>query len=194
MEYTEYPNQLPIREALQVYFSKYHFTNGGYHLKWFTLKIGPMSIPLPNIKARVDAVKIHDIHHLATEYPATLRGEAEIGAWEIASGCGGYSAAWVLNFGSFFYGLFFFPKALLRAFLRGSVCKTSLYYNTVYDEALLCRTIGEIREHIGLDSGKNPRFYDYVKFIVYAVVVLSMALVFFFGCYLVIITIVSIIR
>ena len=80
-------------------------------MKLFKIKLGPVFIPLPNTKARVDAVKFHDIHHLLTEYPATLRGEAEIGAWEIASGCGKYYAAWVLNFGSFFYGMFFFPKA-----------------------------------------------------------------------------------
>src|SRR5687768_972265 len=97
-----YPDNLKIKDALQLYFSHYHFENGGYDKKWFKIEAGPLFIPLPNIKSRVDAVKIHDVHHLITGYPATLKGEAEIGAWEIGSGCGKYYAAWLLNFGSFF--------------------------------------------------------------------------------------------
>src|SRR6185295_3572838 len=140
-----YSDNLKIKDALDLYFSKYHFENGGYHLKWFRIKVGSVFIPLPNIKARVDAVKFHDVHHLLTEYPATLKGEAEIGAWEIASGCGKYYVAWVLNFGSLTYGLFFFPKSLFTAFLNGRKCKTNLYHNIRYDENLLNRTVGELR-------------------------------------------------
>src|SRR5690348_12299282 len=98
-----YDDSLKVRNALQQYFSRYHFENGGYHLKWFRIKLGPLYIPLPNTKARIDAVKIHDIHHLVTEYEATLQGETEFVGWEIASGCEKYSVAWLLNFGSFFY-------------------------------------------------------------------------------------------
>src|SRR5689334_20233021 len=129
-----YSDTMKVKDALQLYFSKYHFENGGYHLKWFTIKVGFLSIPLPNIKARIDAVKIHDIHHLVTEYEASLQGEAEIGGWEIASGCEKYSVAWILNFGSFFYGMFFFPRYLFKAFMRGRRCETNLYFNTVYDD------------------------------------------------------------
>ena len=105
-------DSLKIKDALQLYFSEYHFLNGGYDFKWFKIKLGPIFIPLPNIKARADAVKIHDIHHVLTEYKATWKGEAEISGWEIASGCGKYYAAWILNLGSFFYGMIFFPREL----------------------------------------------------------------------------------
>src|SRR5688572_29212059 len=94
-----YDDSLKIKDALQVYFTRYHFKNGGYDLKWFTIKMGPVYFPLPNIKSRVDAVKIHDIHHLVTGYEANMKGEVEIGGWEIASGCERYTAAWLLNFG-----------------------------------------------------------------------------------------------
>src|SRR4030095_1575209 len=129
---SEYDNSLKVKEALQIYFSKYHFVNGGYDLKWFKIKVGPVYFPFPNTKDRINAVKIHDIHHLVTEYKATLQGEAEIGAWEIASGCGRYYVAWLLNFGSLFYGLFFYPGYLLRAFLRGRKVSMNLYYDTQY--------------------------------------------------------------
>src|SRR6185369_15273678 len=122
-------------------------------------------IPMPNIKMRVDAVKIHDIHHLITEYEADMKGEIEIGAWEIASGCGHYAAAWILNFGSFFYGLILHPHFLLRAFLRGRKCPTNLYYHTKYDEKLLNKTIGELRSSIEPESSKINSPKDYLIFI-----------------------------
>jgi len=38
-----------------------------------------------------------------------MNGEAEIGAWEIASGCGKYIPAWILNMAAFAYGVLFIP-------------------------------------------------------------------------------------
>src|SRR6185369_11200266 len=113
-----------------------------------------------------NAVKIHDIHHLITGYEANMHGEAEIGGWEIASGCGRYYVAWILNFGSFLYGMLFVPRALFRAFMRGRRAESNLYYNTTYDDALLSRTVGELRSSIERDAVKNS-FNDYALFIFY---------------------------
>lgn len=178
-----FDDTLILKDALQIYFSKYHFENGGYHLKWFKIKIGPVFIPLPNIKARVDAVKIHDIHHILTEYTATIKGEAEIGAWELASGCGKYWAAWLLNLGSFFYGLFFFPKSLLNAFLKGRQITKSLYYNTDYNEKLLNKKVGELRQAIGVNQLRKIKPGAYFAFALYALIVLISAFIFFFTFY-----------
>src|SRR4051812_4043456 len=96
-----YSNSMKMKDALPVYFSNYHFENGGYDLKWFKIKIGPLYIPFPNTAGRVAAVKIHDLNHILTGYTALPKGEAEIGAWEIASGCGKYPIAWALNSATF---------------------------------------------------------------------------------------------
>lgn len=186
-----YSNDLPLKDALQLYFSKYHFVDGGYHLKWFKIKMGPLYIPLPNTKARIAAVKLHDIHHIITGYEANLKGEAEIGAWEIASGCGKYYIAWLLNAGAFFYGMFFFPVALFRAFMRGRLAQTNFYYNTTYDEALLNKSVGELKqmvEPIGKltsnpqQATSNPA-PDYILFIFCCLFSLSLAFLFFFLLY-----------
>jgi len=58
----QYADDLKIKDALQFYFSQYHFKDGGYNDKFFKIKLGPTFIPVPNIKARLDAVKFHDIH------------------------------------------------------------------------------------------------------------------------------------
>ena len=170
-----YPNNLKIREALQLYFSKYDLMDGGYDLKYFQIKVGPVSIPFPNTKGRLKAVRLHDVHHIVTEYEATLRGEAEIGAWEIASGCGKYYAAWLLNFGSLFYGIFFFPRYIFKAFLRGRSCITNLYHQIPYDDILLNKTVGELR---GLIEPAIPhrKWKDYVAFLSYCLLVTAPAI------------------
>ena len=35
-----YPDNLIVKDALEVYFSKYHFKDGGYQDKFFKIKIG----------------------------------------------------------------------------------------------------------------------------------------------------------
>ena len=179
-----YDNNLKIKDALQLYFSRYHFANGGYDLKWFKIKIGPLYIPFPNTKARIEAVKIHDIHHLLTGYEAILKGEAEIGAWELASGCGRYYMAWILNAASFFYGIFFFPKTLLRAFLKGRLIKSNLYHNTLYDHDLLNKTIGELKDKLGLENKNMNSTSDYLSFVMYTIIILSLSFGFAYLFYL----------
>jgi len=159
-----YPDELKIKDALQLYFSANHFKDGGYQDRYFKLKIGSVFIPVPNTKTRIAAVKIHDIHHVLTEYTTSWQGEVELSAWEIASGCEKYSAAWILNFGSFFIGLFLFPRHLYRAFFRGRKCATNLYFKTEYNEALLNKTVGELREKIDVDSARRNEIRDYIAF------------------------------
>ena len=178
-----YDNNLILKDALQLYFSKYHFADGGYNLKWFKIKVGPFYISLPNTRDRIAAVKIHDIHHIVTEYTADLRGEAEIGGWEIASGCSKYYVAWILNFGSFFYGLVFFPTALFRAFLNGRKTKSNFYYNTIYDDVLLNKTVGELRNLTIYNSARANSIFDYISFGLYTLLVLTLAFSFFLGIF-----------
>lgn len=142
-----YPDHMPVRDALQDYFGRYHFKDGGYTDRWFRIKLGPLMIPLPNIPARVEAVKIHDLHHLITGYTAFWKGEVEIAGWELGGGCGRYWVAWLLNAGSFTVGIFLFPRALLRAFKAGRAVPNNLYHDARY-EALLNGTVGELRARI----------------------------------------------
>lgn len=176
-----YENDWLVKDALGKYFSKYHFENGGYADRYFRIKLGRLFIPVPNTKARIAAVKIHDIHHLVTGYTAFWRGEVEIGAWEIAAGCGRHYVAWMLNLGSFIVGMFLFPSALYHAFLRGRRAKSSLYYNISYD-LLLTKTIGELRDYVGVDATNKNKRADYLAFIAWCgccLAVLTCITVFF---------------
>jgi hypothetical protein len=88
-------------------------------------------------------------------YETDLPGEAEIAAWEIASGCARYHAAWILNFGAFGAGLVVAPRRLFRAFLRGRHTKTNLY-KSGFDESRLMISQSEC---CAINSGCVRRFH-----------------------------------
>lgn len=69
-------------------------TDGGYDARWVRIEAKPFPMFFPNTHRRVAAAKLHDLHHVATEYATDWPGEAEIAAWEIGGGCGPYGWAW----------------------------------------------------------------------------------------------------
>ena len=142
-----YAPELTLREARELYFRRNGF-DGGYGGRWVRLQAGPVPLYFPNTAARVRAVRYHDLHHVLTEYPTTWLGEAQIGAWEIASGCGRHYPAWALNFGAFAVGLALGPSAVYAAFLRGR--RTANLYHEPWSEALLDQTVGSLRERLRL--------------------------------------------
>ena len=145
-----YDAALTLRAARADYFARSGFAAGGnYDDKWVKLKLGGRTIfAFPNTAARVRAVRLHDLHHVLAEYDTTWTGEAEIAAWELASGCRSYVAAWLLNIGAAAIGLLIAPRRVLRAFARGRT--TGNLYRMTFDEALLERRVGDVRAELGL--------------------------------------------
>jgi ubiquinone biosynthesis protein Coq4 len=94
-------------------------------------------------------VKLHDLHHVLTEYGTSWTGEAEISAWELASGCRDYAAAWVLNGLGLLMGLVIAPKRVAHAFLLGR--RTGNLYGREVNDALLDERIGVLREQLLLN-------------------------------------------
>jgi hypothetical protein len=147
---TSYDDGLRVRDARARYFESNGFGDGGYDAKWVKLALGPIPFAFPNTAARVRAVRLHDLHHVATGYDTTVLGEAEIGAWEIGSSCRGFVAAWVLNLYAMQLGLWIDPAAVFRAFVRGR--HTGNLYSGEWDEALLEARVGELRGRLGLGA------------------------------------------
>jgi hypothetical protein len=143
---------LTVRETLDNYYEKNNLgENGGLNNSWAWLKAGWFYIPIPNPASRKKVIIFHDIHHLATGYQTNWKGEAEIGAWEVSSGCEDYAAAWVLDSMTFAYGVVFFPFATYRAFIRGR--RTSNLYKHIYtNEQLMTMSIPEIQSKLMLDK------------------------------------------
>ena len=147
---SRYDDALSLREARRRYFDENGFGDGGYEDRWVKLMAGPVPIYFPNTAARVEAVRRHDCHHVLTGYETTWTGEAEIGGWEIASGCGRFSAAWVLNLQALIIGVLLAPRAILRAFARGR--RSGNLYHAEFDDGLLDVSLGELRRRLRLDA------------------------------------------
>ncbi|MBA3465104.1 MAG: hypothetical protein H0T46_34545 [Deltaproteobacteria bacterium] len=128
--------------------------DGGDSLEWVPVKILGVTLKIPNTDGRRKAVKIHDLHHVVTGFQTDLRGEAEIGAWELASNCLSSRAATVLNLGALAIGLVMAPGRIARAWSLGRHTK-NLYSEDGVDH-LLPRRVDEVKATLGLDAPR-PR-------------------------------------
>ncbi|WP_437937860.1 hypothetical protein [Sorangium sp. So ce341] len=150
MALVHYDEGLTMREARAIYFEVNGFgADGGYGDAWVDFKLGPLPVPFPNTRARVRAVRYHDLHHVLTGYDTNTIGEFEISAWELGAGCKGFVAAWQLNLGGLFGGLLSAPRRTVRAFLRGR--RSESLYGRPF-EALLDRTVGDLRREMRADA------------------------------------------
>lgn len=138
-----------VREARSEYFARNGLEDGGYDSWWVRLQAGPIPIFFPNTAARVAAVRLHDIHHVATGFETTWTGEAEIAAWEIGGGCAHHVAAWILNLQAVAIGLFLSPRRVLRAFARGR--RSANLYRDGFDESELDAPLDDLRQRLGVE-------------------------------------------
>lgn len=158
----EYPASSTLGAARALYFQVNGFgADGGYSDRWVDVKVGPVPVPFPNTAARVRAVRYHDLHHVLTGYRTDIRGEVEIGAWEIAAGCKSFLVAWQLNLYAMGLGLVLCPVRSFRAYARGRRSR-SLYGEDL--EQLLERNVGELREELGVEAAPRARLSDYLEF------------------------------
>lgn len=148
----KYSPELTLREAREHYFEINHFPGGGYDERWVKMKAGPFPIWFPNIPARQLAVRFHDLHHVLTEYETTWRGETEIGAWEVATGCGRFWVGWLLDLLAFAVGLAINPRGVFRAFVRGR--HSANLFRGTFDDALLAQQVGVMRCQLHLDGSR----------------------------------------
>jgi hypothetical protein len=144
-----YEESSTLEQARERYLADNGFSRG-YDEPWVRLRFAGRMVPIfPNTQARVAAVRLHDLHHVATGYATTWTGEGEISAWELASGCGPYLAAWMLNLGGFGIGCWIAPRRVLRAFVRGRHSRN--LYTEGFDPARLSQPVGALRRELGLD-------------------------------------------
>jgi len=166
-----YPDHLSLLAARCLFFCDAKLgPDGGYGNRWVQVETKPIPFYFPNWPSRVAAARLHDLHHIAAGYETDWPGEAEIAAWEIASGCAGYYAAWLLNLAAFGAGLVVAPTKLFHAFLRGRRAKTNLYRNG-FDESRLDKiTVGILRDQLGLAIPvSSPRPAEIALFVLWCI-------------------------
>ena len=155
-----------VGEARAEYFARNGFSAAAYEDRWVRVRLFGIPIVFPNVRSRRRAIRFHDIHHLVTGYGTDQRGEAEIGAWELAATFPDrgprFAAAWVLNTFMFTLGLATAPRRIYRAFVRGRHC-TSLY-RIGWSEDLLDRDVDDLRRELGTDQPPATTWGDRLAF------------------------------
>ena len=153
----DYDPSLSLREGRDQYFAHNGLGLGGYEDRWVVLRARGIPIGVfPNTAQRVRAVRLHDLHHVLTGYDTSWMGEAEIGAWELASGCADHWAAWILNSLAVVFGGWISPAAILRAYRRGRTSRN--LYARNWDEGILEQRIDQVRASLTFgDSGARMR-------------------------------------
>jgi len=173
-----YPPEMTLGQARARYFELNNFgSDGGYEERWIKVKVWRIPIWLPNTAGRVRAVKLHDLHHVLTEYPTTWRGEAEISAWELGSGgLRKYYAGWILDILNLAQGLVVNPVGLYRGFMRGRRSKN--LFSTQFTDEILTHRVGEYRQLLDLESvPEKPTVNDKLIFVTWVVVSVAAYLV-----------------
>jgi hypothetical protein len=170
-----YETSHSLREARRHYFEANGFgASGGYDKKWVPLAFGPLRFAIPNTPGRVRAVRYHDLHHVVTGYATDWTGEAEIGAWEVASSCRDHIAAWVLNLFAMQLGLWFAPRTVWRAFLRGR--HSHNLYAGPFDDALLDESVADMRARLALGEPlPQATLGDRLRFVGWSATALALA-------------------
>ena len=166
--YAETEIQTP-RKLLPAFYKQYQLSDdGGQSSSYVRIELAKkVFIYFPNFDARRKAVFKHDVHHIATGYTSTFKGETEISAWEIASGCRHYWVAWVLDMHAVMMGMLFNPAGVYRAFVKGRRTK-NLYRDVFTDEQLMDMSLSAINENLLLNSyseKKKGSFIDLLLFI-----------------------------
>lgn len=135
--------------ARRIWLEHNGYTTEGYQADWVQLRLGGLPLRFPNTPSRRYAIPRHDLHHVLTGYDTHWLGEAEISAWELATGCGRNAAAWTLNLTGLAMGLVMAPRRMFRAFVRGR--RSENLYGRELD-GLLARKRSEVRAELGLDT------------------------------------------
>lgn len=141
------------REILKEFYKNYNLgDDGGVNDPFVRIEIFKnTAIYFPNFEARKKAVLKHDIHHLATGYTSILKGETEISAWELSSGCFNYFAAFLINLHGMMLGVPFNIRGIFKAFKRGRKT-TNLYKTKFSNKEILDMKVSEIKRMLLLDT------------------------------------------
>lgn len=154
-----------VAEARAAYFARWGFGDGGYEDRWVKLQLGPIPLRLWNFPARKRAVKLHDLHHVATGYEANWLGEFEISAWELGGSCGPFWAAWLINSQALLVGALRAPRRTFAAFVRGRQSRTLYLEEPDVQAATLAGSLPALRARLRLDrAGTAPTGADRLWF------------------------------
>ena len=146
------PASWSVEAGRDAYLNENGFTVAEYDKPFAEYPLFGFQLPVPNTQARRRAVRLHDLHHVATGYGTDKIGEGEISAWELRrgmKGLGPYVGAIVIS--GALLGALLAPRRTWRAFVAsGARNGSSLFPVDIPYETLLELSIAELRRELGI--------------------------------------------
>lgn len=150
-EHPAHPS-MRVRDARDAYLAENGFTVESYDAPTTKGSFLGLRFSVPNPPSHRRAIRLHDLHHVATGFGTDHAGEAEISAWQARRGlipAGMYVTIIVLTNAAL--GVLFAPGRTWAA-LRGAGKGGSLYTLDREYETLIEMTVGELRGILSLPA------------------------------------------
>lgn len=147
-----YPGTWTVRQALAAYLAENGFSEASYEEPWTNVSFFGLHFQIPNTKSHQRALRLHDLHHVATGFGTDLVGEGEVSAMELRHDlpkAGAYVAFLVLGVAA--TGLLLSPSRIVSAF-RDSKSTRCLWGLDVPYEQLLEMRVSDLRKLVGVPS------------------------------------------
>jgi hypothetical protein len=169
-----------VREVIERHRMESGITaDGGASDRWVVLRFGRIPAPFPNTSGRRKILALHDVNHLVAGVSSGNVGEAEISAWELASGgCGQYLAAWALDLAGMLMGLVW-PIHVIRAFAAGRTMRNAYAFDAA---EILDKDLSELRQVLTRSdrSGLSSIIGSVALFIGYLILAIPVGAAFIF--------------
>lgn len=152
MDAKPYPPEWNVDRALSAYLDENGFTREEYDAPRTPASFLGVRFTVPNTPAHRVAIRLHDLHHVATGFGTDLVGEGEVSAFEARGGLrevGVYTGALVTS--GVLVGLAAAPLRVRWAW-RGGRAGNVLWSKPVAYERLLEMSVRELRALLGVPS------------------------------------------
>ena len=153
--------RLTVGEALRAFRAANAIPQDETQRATWSYRMGPCKITLPNFAWRKRAVLAHDLHHLATGYPCTIKGECLMAAWECGAGpMPHWAARWICML-LIPLGLLWAPLEMWKAYRHGRRCRS--LHGRLQDDAWLAAPIAQLSVR-NPQAGRRSRLGDALCF------------------------------
>ena len=166
--------QQSVRECLtEFYANNPSFGNeGGIYERWVWLRFGWIKVPFPNFKARSEIIYLHDVNHIINDYNTGWQGEVSVAAWEVSTGMGKFLVGWLFASFAMGFGVFFYPRVVFHAFMRGRFTKSIFRMNLPKEDILNMKleALQRLTGHQVLKSCSSTNLRDKLLFCISGVI------------------------
>lgn len=170
----EAPGNRSVGEALAEFRRLNRIPQDEAERAFWSCRLGLLSVRLPNFAWRKNAILAHDLHHLVTAYPCTLRGECQVAAWEFGAGRMPRLAARLFCLPLVLLGLGWSPRSIWRAFLCGRQSRS--LHGVTLDQRFLARPVDVLHAELAVRqqrAGAPSAYLLFARLVIEAALIVS---------------------